>query len=73
MKKLVWRDDRLAWPLVIGIAYAAVALMVCDYIWRMVVMPFETLVLFLALGNVVAILVIYGIYKAIPDKKETGI
>lgn len=71
MRTIFWIDDRLAWPPVIAITYLAISLMVCDYIWRMVQMPFETLILFFALGNVVAIALIYGIYRSVFKKKRT--
>ena len=44
--RLIWRDGRLAWPLVLAIAYAAAALVVVDYFWRMVVMPFTMFALY---------------------------
>lgn len=48
MKGLIWVHGRLAWPLVIGIAYLAIALVLGDYFWRVLVMPFMTFFLYAA-------------------------
>ena len=49
MGRLVWSNGSFAWPPVIALAHLAASLVVVDYIWRIVVMPFECVIL-LAVG-----------------------
>lgn len=41
MMRPIWKGGRLAWPPVIAVFYLAVAITIADYLWRVVVMPFE--------------------------------
>jgi hypothetical protein len=49
MKQLLWIDGRLPWPLVVTVAFITVSLLCVDFIWRVVVLPIETLMLIAAL------------------------
>jgi predicted transporter len=53
MSRWIWKGDRLAWPLVIAVAYGVLAIIVADYIWRVAVMPFRS---FVALSLAILIL-----------------
>ena len=46
MRSLVWVDGRLSWPLVILIAYVSALMVIFDFCWRILVMPFDQLVLY---------------------------
>jgi uncharacterized sodium:solute symporter family permease YidK len=44
--RLFWVDGRLPWPLVALVAYLSLALIVLDYAWRVIVVQFDTLLLY---------------------------
>jgi heme/copper-type cytochrome/quinol oxidase subunit 2 len=46
MIRLFWVDGRLSWPLVALIAYLSAALVILDYAWRVIVVQFDTLLLY---------------------------
>jgi hypothetical protein len=45
MKRLFWVNGRLSWPLVVAIAYVSASAVILDYVWRVVVIQFDTLLL----------------------------
>ena len=45
MTRLLWVDGRLSWPLVIVVAYISASVIIVDFVWRIVVLPFDTLLL----------------------------
>jgi len=52
MRRPVWIDGRLAWPLVIAISYLSALVIIFDFSWRILVMPFFALVLAAAVFGV---------------------
>ena len=63
MKRWLWVEGRLAWPPVAAIAYFAVCLVLADYSWRLLVMPFGTFLLysfFIAAGGA-GLLIVFGL------------
>jgi hypothetical protein len=63
MRRLFWVNGRLSWPFVIAVAYVSVSAVILDYVWRVVVIQFDTLLLS-AIVAVVAgtILLVLGSY-----------
>jgi hypothetical protein len=57
MLRLLWIDGRFAWPLVAIVAYLTLTLIFMDYAWRVLVIQFDTLLLYgLALAGSVFVL-----------------
>ena len=46
MIRLFWVDGRFSWTVVVIIAYLSTALLVVDYVWRVVVVEFDTFLLY---------------------------
>jgi DMSO/TMAO reductase YedYZ heme-binding membrane subunit len=46
MIRLFWVDGRLSWPLVALVAYLSAGLVILDYAWRVIVVQFDTLLLY---------------------------
>ena len=62
MRRVVWVRGRLSWPFVICIAYLTAAIIGFDYVWRVVVIPFDTLLLSAALKLGTLTIVLIGLY-----------
>lgn len=58
MRRLIWVDGRLAWPLVIVVLYLSALVVIFDFGWRILVMPFFSLVLCAAIFGVSGALLI---------------
>jgi hypothetical protein len=48
MMRLIWVDGRLAWPLVVAIVYVTCCVLGFDIAWRLLVLPFDRLVIYAA-------------------------
>jgi predicted membrane protein len=73
MTRLFWVEGRLSWPFVIALAYLSASLIVADYVWRIVVMPFDTLLIYIvAIDGVTAALLI-GVYVLCGRRWRKGI
>ena len=46
MIRLFWVDGRFSWAFVVIVAYLSAALIVIDYLWRVVVVEFDTFLLY---------------------------
>ena len=44
MMRLIWVEGRLPWPLVIVVVYVSALMIIFDLCWRLLVIPFDTLV-----------------------------
>ena len=67
MKRLIWVNGRLSWPLVAAIAYLSASLIAVDAVWRSVVMPFDTLLIYAVIvdGAVAGLLIaLYVVLRA---------
>jgi hypothetical protein len=62
MKRFVWVDGRLAWPLVGGLLFIAQSLLVVDYIWRLLVLPFHRFVIYAISVDALTALVLISSY-----------
>ena len=61
MTRLFWVDGRLSWPLVIAVVFVTASLLAVDFVWRMVVVPFDTLLIYaIMLDGAAAALLIGG-------------
>jgi MYXO-CTERM domain-containing protein len=70
MKARVWVDGRLSWPLVAIIVFLAVSLVAVDLAWRVLVMPFDRLLVSAAtIDGLVAVLGI-GLYFALRRRRS---
>ena len=66
MKRLLCIDGRLPWPLVAAIVYLTLSAVVVDFVWRVYVVQFETLLLSaVAIDATVAIalIVLYYVFR----------
>ncbi|HEX3755791.1 MAG TPA: hypothetical protein VHV26_12035 [Rhizomicrobium sp.] len=52
---MFWIQGRMAWPLVVSIAYSTLVFLLTDYTWRMIVAPVAVIAglcaAFLLIGN----------------------
>ena len=48
MMRLFWVDGRFAWPFVVTLAAMTVFLVAFDFAWRLLRIPFESLVIYAA-------------------------
>ena len=44
MMRLIWVEGRLSWKFVIVVAYLSALMIIFDLLWRLLVIPFDTLV-----------------------------
>jgi len=59
MTRWLWVEGRFAWPLVVTVLYVATFVLVADYLWRTLSLPFETFAaLALIAFTLVAVLII---------------
>ena len=63
MTRLFWIDGRLPWPLVIVVAYVSASLVAADYVWRVLVVPFDTLLLYTVIVDFAIAIVMYAVYR----------
>jgi hypothetical protein len=52
---MFWIDGRLPWPLVATIGFLTLSTLILDFAWRIVIIQFETLLIFAAFGNLVGL------------------
>jgi len=45
LTRFVWIDGRFSWPFVVFVLYGSICVLVADYAWRVLVLPFDTLLL----------------------------
>ena len=62
MKRFFWIDGRLSWPFVTAVVFCTVSLIGLDLVWRIVVIQFDTLMIFAVVANLVAALILVGLY-----------
>ena len=65
MKGFFWIHGRLGWPLVISIAFVTMSALVLDYVWRRVVMPADTLLLYAAVVDVALATALIIVYRSV--------
>jgi hypothetical protein len=63
MKRLFWSDGRLSWVFVIAVVFVTVSLVGLDLVWRTVVIPFDTLLVYAVIVNALAALVLTACYR----------
>lgn len=68
----IWAEGRLRWPLVALIVYGTVSVVIFDYVWRIVIMPFVTL-LAAGLAAYVAGLVILLLLVRLANARRSGV
>jgi len=56
-------NGRLSWPFVISILYITVALIIFDYVWRVVVTPFNTLLFYAFVTSVALAILLLGLTR----------
>ena len=63
MLKLLWVDGRFGWPFVIAVAFVTLSVIGFDFAWRLVVIPFDRLVIYAAaaVSGVAALLILVWI------------
>lgn len=60
MRRLFWAEDRLSWPFVIAVGLLTLSFLILDFVWRTFVMPFETLLIYAAIGNAAVAIIFVG-------------
>ena len=73
MTRLFWVEGRLSWPLVIVLAYLSISLIVADYVWRHVMMSFDTLLLYMIATDTVTAVLLIGAYALYRRRWPKGI
>ena len=63
MSGLLWKDGRFGWPLVVAVAFVSASLVASDYVWRLVQIPFETLLIIWFVANISAVALLIVIYS----------
>ena len=61
MTRWFWFDGRLSWPFVAVIVFLSLILLLADLVWRVLVIPLETLLALTIAIGVVAILSLIGV------------
>lgn len=56
MMRWFWMERRFSWPFVAAIVFLSLVLVVADFIWRVLVVPAETLVALAGVACVAAVL-----------------
>jgi hypothetical protein len=69
MKRLIWVDERLSWPFVIAVAYLSASLLILDYIWRIVVIPFDTLLIYATVADLGIATALIALYRALRGRR----
>jgi hypothetical protein len=72
MRRFVWVSGRLSWPFVIVIVYVTAALICFDYLWRVVVIPFDMLLIYAAIGFVALPVLLIGFYGCVRWWRQNG-
>lgn len=72
MKRLIWTDGRLSWPLVSGIVFSSSSLVALDFVWRIVVLPIEDLLIYAILIDGTAAMLLIGIYVLVRRRQEVS-
>lgn len=58
MRRLIWVDGRLSWPLVVAMTYLSALVLLFDLSWRLVTIPFDALVVYaFAIAGLVAVVI----------------
>jgi hypothetical protein len=65
MKRLFWVNSRLSWPLVVAIAYVSVSAVILDYVWRIFVIQFDTLLLSAVAAEIASAILLVLCYRAL--------
>ena len=63
MSSWLVRTGRLAWPLVMSVAFVTVAIVLFDLIWRLVTMSFESLALAFVVVLTVGAVVLFAVTR----------
>lgn len=68
MTRFFWVDGRLSWPLVAVIGFLTLWLLVLDYVWRVVTVQFETLLIYAVISNVAGLAALWVVCRRLrPD------
>ena len=69
MKRWVWNNGRFGWPIIAAIVFATISLLIADFVWRTVILPFDMLLVYLLIGDAAAAAVIILAYQLVrPDR-----
>jgi hypothetical protein len=69
MKRWVWMNGRLSWPFVIALVYLSVSLLLLDYIWRVIVIPFDTLLIYATVAVLGIATTLIALYRALRGRR----
>lgn len=63
MMRWFWIEGRFSWPFVAAIVFLSLVLVVADFIWRVLVVPAETLVALAGVACVAAVLLLVVVMR----------
>jgi hypothetical protein len=69
MKRMFWVDQRFSWSFVFAVAYLTLSLVAADYVWRVVVMPFDTLLIYVVAAEGTVAILLIGVYRALCQRR----
>ena len=69
MRQMFWRDDRLGWPFVFLVVFPSLFLLAADFAWRVLTIPFETLLIAATVFGFLCILCLIGLYLLLRPQK----
>ena len=54
MRELIWKNHRLSWPVVLTVALLTLSIVGFDFSWRVLVVPFQDLVMAVVISDALA-------------------
>ena len=54
MMRLFWADGRFGWPVIAALVLVTISLLALDLVWRLVVIPFDTLAIYATVAVIAA-------------------
>ena len=63
MMRFFWVDGRFCWPFVFVVVFIAISALAADFAWRVLVIPFDTLLIYVLLIDAAAAILLIGGYR----------
>jgi hypothetical protein len=72
MTRLVWVNGRFGWPLIMALVFLTISMVAADFVWRLLVIPFEKLAAYaIAIDALAAALVICAYVLVFKNLRNT--
>ena len=69
MMRLFWVDGRFGWPVVIALTFVTLSALILDFVWRVLTISFERLVIYAAVIDVSAAAVMIAGYVLVNRRR----